>query len=94
MHQAKGLEWQVVFLIHCQDEVIPHRMALVDEAGIDEERRLLYVAVTRAEELLYLSYPMFTETRDFQRLVNKPSRFLGDLPPECFDQGVLEWNSN
>jgi DNA helicase-2/ATP-dependent DNA helicase PcrA len=94
IHQAKGLEWTAVFVIHCQDEVIPHRMSLFDETGIDEERRLLYVAVTRAEELLYLSYPMFTETRDFQRIVNKPSRFLAGLSEECYDQGVLEWNDS
>jgi DNA helicase-2/ATP-dependent DNA helicase PcrA len=91
IHQAKGLEWQVVFLVHCEDEMLPHRMSQGDPASEDEERRLLYVAVTRAEELLFMSYPQFTQTRDFQRLIHRPSRFLASLPPGRYDEAVLEW---
>ena len=92
IHQAKGLEWKVVYVIHCQDDVIPHRMSRADPAGEDEERRLLYVAVTRAEELVFMSYPQTTQTRDFQRLINHPSRFLEQLPPGSFDEAVLDWS--
>jgi len=92
IHQAKGLEWKVVFVIHVQDDVLPHRMTRNDPDEEDEERRLLYVAVTRAEEMLFLSYPQLVQTRDFQRLINRPSRFLSDLPPDSYDEAVLEWN--
>lgn len=92
VHQAKGLEWRAVILISVSDDVIPHRMSLSDPLGEDEERRLLYVAVTRAEEILFLSYPVMTETRDFQRLVNRPSRFISSLPKETYDEAVLEWD--
>jgi DNA helicase-2/ATP-dependent DNA helicase PcrA len=92
VHQAKGLEWQVVFIIQCQDDVIPHRMALLDRGGEDEERRLMYVALTRAEEMLFMSFPQLTETRDFKRIINRPSRFIAGLPKDSFDEAVLEWN--
>jgi DNA helicase-2/ATP-dependent DNA helicase PcrA len=108
IHQAKGLEWTAVFVIHVQDEVIPHRLARLDaeragqlssaalgedvwDTPLDEERRLLYVAVTRAEETLYLSYPQLTQGRDFQRIINRPSRFLAGLPGDAYDEAVLDW---
>jgi len=91
IHQAKGLEWRAVFIIHLSDDVLPHRMTHGQAGEEDEERRLLYVAVTRAEELLFMSYPQLTETRDFSRLINRPSRFLAELPGECYDQATLEW---
>jgi len=91
IHQAKGLEWKVVFVIHVQDDVLPHRMSRGDADAEDEERRLLYVAITRAEEALYITYPQMTETRDYQRLINRPSRFLTELPPSCYDEAVLDW---
>jgi DNA helicase-2/ATP-dependent DNA helicase PcrA len=108
IHQAKGLEWTAVFVIHVQDEVIPHRLARQEaerERGLssvalgedvwntplDEERRLLYVAVTRAEEILYMSYPQLSQSRDFQRIINRPSRFLVGLPGDAYDEAVLDW---
>ena len=94
IHQAKGLEWHSVFLVHVQDDVIPHRMSRTDPEGEDEERRLFYVAVTRAEQLLFMSYPMISETHDFQRIINRPSRFLTKLPEGSYDEAQLEWNDN
>ena len=91
IHQAKGLEWNTVFVVHVQDDVIPHRMSRDSEEGEAEERRLLYVAVTRAEEMLFLSYPQIVQTHDFQRLINKLSRFLDKLPADCYDHGELDW---
>jgi len=92
IHQAKGLEWKAVFVIHVHDDVIPHRLAQFDPHGEEEEQRLLYVAVTRAEELLYMSYPVETKTRDFQRIINKPSRFLDGRARQTFDEAMLEWD--
>ena len=91
IHQAKGLEWTAVFIIHVQDDVLPHRMTRDDAEQEDEERRLLYVAVTRAKEILFMSYPQVVQTRDFQRLIQRPSRFLEGLPGECYDLATLEW---
>lgn len=72
IHAAKGLEFLVVFLPRLEEEILPHRSAMEVEEELEEERRLFYVAVTRAKERLYLSY-----TRAKGR---KPSRFLSDIP--------------
>ncbi len=72
IHSAKGLEFSVVFLPRLEEEILPHRSALEDEEELEEERRLFYVAITRAKEKLYLSY---TRSKD-----RRPSRFLSDIP--------------
>lgn len=97
IHQAKGLEWNVVFLIQCQDDVIPHRLALADPDGEDEERRLFYVAVTRAEEQLFMSFPQMTESNDYsgyglRRFVTRPSRFVSGVDKNLYEEAVLEWD--
>jgi DNA helicase-2/ATP-dependent DNA helicase PcrA len=58
MHSAKGCEWKVVYIIHAADGMIPSDMATEDDEGIEEERRLFYVAVTRARDWLYVVYPL------------------------------------
>jgi DNA helicase-2/ATP-dependent DNA helicase PcrA len=58
IHSAKGCEWQVVHILHVADGMIPSDMALVDDEGAEEERRLLYVAMTRAKDDLYLYFPL------------------------------------
>ncbi len=58
IHSAKGCEWDVVHIIHAADGMIPSDMAVEDEAGVEEERRLLYVAMTRAKDFLYLYFPL------------------------------------
>ena len=58
MHSAKGCEWKVVYIIHAADGMIPSDMATTDEEGIEEERRLFYVAVTRAKDWLYIVFPL------------------------------------
>ncbi len=72
IHSAKGLEFSVVFLPRVEEEILPHRSALEDETELEEERRLFYVAITRAKEKLFLSYTRAKERR--------PSRFLSDIP--------------
>jgi len=76
LHAAKGLEWQVVFLAGLTDGTVPIVYAQTDEA-VEEERRLLYVGVTRARERLYLSWAL-SRTAGGRRS-RKPSRFLADL---------------
>jgi DNA helicase-2/ATP-dependent DNA helicase PcrA len=80
LHNAKGLEYPVVFIIGFEEGVFPHSRS-VDEGNLEEERRLCYVGITRAESRLYLTY---TQTRSLfgSRSYNMPSRFLDELPRE------------
>ncbi|MEP6907161.1 MAG: UvrD-helicase domain-containing protein [Pseudoxanthomonas sp.] len=78
LHGAKGLEFRYVFIIGCEDGTLPHEMSL-EEGNLEEERRLMYVGITRAKQGLYLSHNR--ETRRFgDRIRLKPSRFLDELP--------------
>ncbi|WP_411825870.1 ATP-dependent helicase [Luteolibacter sp. AS25] len=90
IHQAKGLEWKVVFLIWLADGQFPNGRILDadDEAAFEEERRLFYVALTRAKDELYLSYPMLNPKSYSGDILCRPSRFLDDFPQEL----VEEWN--
>ncbi len=72
VHSAKGLEFSAVFVPRLEEEIFPHRSALEDEDELEEERRLFYVAVTRAKDVLYFSY---TKAKG-----RKPSRFLSEIP--------------
>jgi len=85
IHQAKGLEFPVVFLISCADEWLPLRRA-IEEGDVEEERRLFYVGITRAMNELYLSFPMMHAQRGggVQRLL--PSRFLGEIPGHTYEK--------
>jgi DNA helicase-2/ATP-dependent DNA helicase PcrA len=80
IHSAKGLEWNTVFVIWLVDGRFPSYHNLHDGEEIEEERRLLYVAVTRAKEHLYLSYPIDIYDRSSGMVLGQPSRFLADLP--------------
>ncbi len=76
IHQAKGLEWDVVFILHLSAGHFPSDMSLKTKRGIEEERRLFYVAITRARTLLYMSYPLATSR---STMLGGPSMFLEDL---------------
>ncbi len=82
VHQAKGLEWRAVFVVWLADGRFPSAQALKDRDGEEEERRLFYVACTRAKDELYLAYPVVSAPRDRERVVMKASRFLEELPGE------------
>jgi superfamily I DNA/RNA helicase len=84
LHNAKGLEYPIVFMIGCEEGVFPHSRAL-DEGGLEEERRLCYVGITRAERDLYLTY---ARTRNVfgARSFGAPSRFISEIPPELTDR--------
>ena len=81
IHQAKGLEWSYVFIIWCADGMIPLQRALKEPDGEEEERRLFYVAVTRARDQLYLCYPALDYNRSSGVLNMAPSRFIKEIAP-------------
>jgi DNA helicase-2/ATP-dependent DNA helicase PcrA len=85
LHTAKGLEFPVVFLTGMEEEVFPHARALTSQRELEEERRLAYVGITRAEQRLYLTR---TASRNWwgRPAFHTPSRFLGEIPP-----GLIEW---
>ena len=85
IHQAKGLEWKVVFIIFLGEGMFPHYRVINsgDEREMEEETRLFYVAVTRAEDQLYLSYPRYNG-HNYDASYCPPSRFLTSLPQELF----------
>ena len=89
IHQAKGLEFEVVFVIMLCDGLFPSERSLDSTEGEEEERRLFYVAITRARNELYLSYPLvragYGGSGD---MIQQPSRFLDEIPKEL----VEEWN--
>lgn len=85
IHQAKGLEWMAVFLIWCAEGRFPNPKAV--EAGeTEEERRLFYVAATRAMEHLYLCYPLILFDRQVGHVIMKPSRFIAELEPTTYEE--------
>ncbi len=84
LHNAKGLEYPIVFMIGCEEGVFPHSRAL-DEGGLEEERRLCYVGITRAERDLYLTSAR-TRTVFGARSFGAPSRFIGEIPEQLTDR--------
>jgi len=84
LHNAKGLEYPIVFMIGCEEGVFPHSRAL-DEGGLEEERRLCYVGITRAERDLYVTYAR-TRSVFGARTFGAPSRFVGEIPEELTDR--------
>jgi DNA helicase-2/ATP-dependent DNA helicase PcrA len=81
IHQAKGLEWSYVFLIWCVDGMIPLQRALKEPSGEEEERRLFYVALTRAKDQLYLCCPALDYSRASGNIMLAPSRFIKEIAP-------------
>jgi DNA helicase-2/ATP-dependent DNA helicase PcrA len=86
VHQAKGLEWKVVFVIMLCDGLFPAQRSMETLEGEEEERRLFYVAVTRACDELYLTYPVTRASASFEDRWQEPSRFVS------FPRGMVnEW---
>jgi DNA helicase-2/ATP-dependent DNA helicase PcrA len=88
LHNAKGLEYDTVFIIGCEDGAFPHMRAL-EEGGEEEERRLCYVGITRAERRLYLTWAR--ERQLFGRSEhNLPSRFIDEIPAELTERSSTQ----
>ncbi|MFZ5982321.1 MAG: ATP-dependent helicase, partial [Patescibacteria group bacterium] len=86
LHSAKGLEFKYVFIAGLEEGILPHSRSLLSEEEMEEERRLMYVGITRAEEKVYL---LFTSERNIygSTQVNMPSRFFSDIPSHLLEDG-------
>jgi DNA helicase II / ATP-dependent DNA helicase PcrA len=87
IHQAKGLEWRVVFVIWMTDGMFPSSRSLDSLEAVEEERRLFYVAITRAKDELYLTHPLSWPNGAPDQRLQRPSRFLREIPMTL----VEEW---
>src|SRR5258707_4496193 len=83
-HSAKGLEFPVVFIVGLEDGLFPHSRSLADASDIEEERRLCYVAMTRAEKYLYVTHAVKRRVYG-EELASEPSQFLNEMPLELIE---------
>lgn len=87
LHSAKGLEFPIVFIIGLEEGMVPHSRSMLSEHEMEEERRLMYVGITRAKEKVYL---LFTRLRTIfgSTQANPPSRFLDDIPKDLIEENL------
>lgn len=90
IHQAKGLEWRAVFVIGLSEGLFPHARSMQFEREIEEERRLFYVASTRAKEELVLTQPMTRWDHQAGTVILRPSIFLQELPSDDYEELEIE----
>ena len=93
LHSAKGLEFKVVFMVGMEDGIIPHANSFSEEDGIEEERRLCYVGITRAKERLYLTNAKYRMLYG-KDVSNPPSRFIGEIDPKYLESNVVQNGNN
>ncbi len=89
IHSAKGLEWRCVFVIWLVDGRFPSAYSFLTPEDLEEERRLLYVAVTRAKQELFLTYPINVYDKMTGSVLSKPSRFLDEIPSSLMESWSL-----
>ncbi len=98
IHQSKGLEWSAVFVINLSQGAFPNERALREDGGLEEERRLFYVAVTRAKKYLFMTFPMANNRGKSQysswgeNFMNEPSAFISEIDSELLDDKSFSSN--
>ncbi|HKI79925.1 MAG TPA: ATP-dependent helicase [Ignavibacteriaceae bacterium] len=90
IHSAKGLEWHSVFIIHAVEGFFPSSRSLEKLETLEEERRLMYVASTRAKQNLFITYPMNLFDREAGMTLSKPSRFISEMNPDLAEGWLLD----
>lgn len=90
IHSAKGLEWHTVFIIHAVEGYFPSSKSAENLEQVEEERRLMYVASTRAKNNLFITYPMNLYDREAGTTLSKPSRFISEITPDLAEGWLLE----
>ncbi len=89
VHASKGLEFPVIFIVGMEEGLFPHSRTIINPSELEEERRLCYVATTRAKEHLILTYTKFRNIFGSHSM-NLPSRFIGEIPPNLVDYQLLD----
>jgi DNA helicase-2/ATP-dependent DNA helicase PcrA len=89
VHQAKGLEWRAVFVLWLTEGKFPDSRTIKEEGGEEEERRLFYVAVTRARDRLLLVQPTVADERYMMSVIQRPSRFVKELDRETYEEATV-----
>jgi DNA helicase-2/ATP-dependent DNA helicase PcrA len=89
IHSAKGLEWHSIFIIWALDGKFPSAYSFTTEDELEEERRLLYVAATRAKQSLYITYPINVYEKALGVVLSKPTRFLDGIPKDFYETWSL-----
>jgi DNA helicase-2/ATP-dependent DNA helicase PcrA len=89
IHQAKGLEWRIVFIIWAADGRFPSARSMNNEEAFEEERRVFYVATTRAKDELYICYPL-TAREGRRTVLLHPSRFVAEVADGLFEKWIIE----
>jgi DNA helicase-2/ATP-dependent DNA helicase PcrA len=90
IHQAKGLEFDAVFIVMLCDGMFPSARSIPQPDALEEERRLFYVAITRARDELYLCHPLIRLTAGVVEKAQQPSRFLHEIPTDLLDEWSLK----
>ena len=90
IHSAKGLEWHTVFIIHAMEGFFPSAQSIDNIDALEEERRLMYVASTRAKQNLYICYPMEIYDRMEGLTFSEPSRFIQDISEDLAEEWLIE----
>lgn len=90
IHSAKGLEWDSIFVVGAVDGKFPSVFSFNSQEELEEELRLMYVALTRAKTNLYITYPIDMFDYSTNMLLSKPSRFFDDIPVEILENWILE----
>ncbi len=93
VHQAKGLEWKAVFIIGLCDGQFPHPKSFEEPSQLEEERRLFYVAVTRAKDQVYFLHPMTRFDYNYGTVISRPSLFLQELEEDLYEKWEIEEES-
>jgi DNA helicase-2/ATP-dependent DNA helicase PcrA len=94
VHQSKGLEWRAVFVLWLVEGKFPDARAIKEEGGEEEERRLFYVACTRAKDRLYLVYPTIADERYLMGVIQRPSRFLKELDKASYEEATVSYGDS
>jgi len=90
VHSAKGLEWNTVFVIYALEGRFPTMRSVASDEELEEERRLMYVACTRAKEHLFITYPINVYDRESGMILSKPSRFIQGIGENLLEPWVIE----
>ena len=85
IHQAKGLEWKVIFLIWLTEGMFPGSRTMENPEALEEERRLFYVGITRCRDELYMTYPDMRLNTAYSEALQRPSRFLTEIPEDLLE---------